>query len=106
MSLNGLLNQTITIYSKSGYDAYGRPSVGSGSDVEARFQPKSIRKIQPNGDVLAIDAIAYVNANADVVTDDKISFNSQNYRVLNVYPVPDKFGNVHHHKLELLKWQM
>lgn len=106
MSIYGLLNQTLIIYGKSSYDEYGRPQVGSGTSIKARVQAKTTRKILANGDIVTIDAIAYVPQDTSVNTDDKVSFDSNTYKVFGKYPVADRVGDTHHIKLELMKWQM
>lgn len=104
MSVGNLLNQSILIYNKASYDAYGRRSVSDGTTVNARFQAKQTRKLMPNGDVLAVDAIAYVPASTTVSTDDKVTYDSVDYKVLNLYKTPNGKGNTHFIKLELVKW--
>lgn len=106
MSIGNLLNQTIVIYGKSSYDGYGRPSLGSGTNVNARFQPKQKRKLLPNGDVMTVDAMAYVPADTVVVTDDKVTYDSITYKVTDLYKTPDGKGNTHFIRLELKKWQI
>lgn len=106
MSLAGLLNQTITIYTKSGYNAYGRESVSDvGNQIKARFQPKTKRVLEANGQVLKIDAICFVAATVSVNSDDKVAYGSEKYKVLAVYPVPGANGETHHKELQLIKWQ-
>jgi hypothetical protein len=106
MSIGNLLQQTITIYSKTSYGSDGRPAVGTGTEVSARFQPKQVRKPLPNGDVLVVDAIAYVPADTTIATDAKVTYDSVTYRVLNVYKTPDGKGNTKFIRLELAKWQI
>lgn len=105
MSLNNLLNQSVTLYNQSSYDEYGRVDTGSGITVQARVQPKQTRRLLANGDVLVVDAIAYVPADTSVSTDDRIDHGGISYKVLNKYPTPDGKGDTHFIKLELLKWQ-
>lgn len=105
MSFPGMLNQSITLYSKSGYDDYGREEVGSGSTVKCRFQRTTKRKLLDNGNIIIIEAIAYVPSDTTVVTDDKVTFDSQDYKVLGRYDAITGPGDTHHIKLELVKWQ-
>ena len=106
MSIGNLLSQTITIYNKSSYDEFGRLVLGAGIDINARVQPKSTRRLLPNGDVLTIDALTYVPADTTVNTDDKIVYGNDTYKVYGKYPTPDGKGNTAFIRLELLKWQM
>lgn len=105
MSFNGLLNQDLTIYNRSGRGGDGRPSFGSGTSIKARLQPKTKRKLMANGDVLTIDAIAFVKADQTINTDDKVTAGGVTYRVVDVYPVPGGNGATHHKEVNLAKWQ-
>lgn len=105
MSLAGLLNQTITLYTKSGYNEEGRETVGTSTDVQARVQETTKRKLLPNGTIIVVDAIAYVPATTVVATDDKVTYNSTDYKVLGKYLAVGENGTTDHIKLELVKWQ-
>lgn len=105
MSINGLLNQQITIASKTGYNAYGRESVGAGSTVQARFQKSQKQKLLPNGSLLTIEAIVYVPSDTVVVVDDKVTYGGIDYKVYGIYTAVDGTGSTNHIKLELVKWK-
>ena len=105
MSINGLLNQTITIASKSGYNAYGRENVGAGTSVKARFQKKTKQRLLPNGSVIMIEATVYVPADTTIAIDDKITYDSVNYKVFGIYDAVDGGGDINHKKLELTRWR-
>lgn len=105
MSLEGLLNQTITIYSKSSYNAQGREVVGSGTDVDARVQETTKRKMLPSGSLITIDIIAYVGASTTVETDDRVDYNGGKFKVHGKYNAVGGNGAVDHIKLELIKWR-
>ena len=104
MGLQGLLNQTITIYAKSSYNSEGREVVGAGSSIKCRFQQTTKRKLMPNGNLQTIDAIVYVPGDTSINTDDKVAFNSVNYKVFGKYAAVDGAGETNHIKLELIKW--
>jgi hypothetical protein len=104
MSFLGLLNQTANIYTTGSYDAYGREVVGSATAVKCRFQKQSIRRLLPNGDMITIEGICYVPADTTIVTNDRITFGSDNYKVFGKYEAVDGTGDTHHLKLELIKW--
>ena len=106
MSLNSLFNQTITIYNKSSYNSEGREVLGSGSTSKARVQEVSKRKLTPDGSVIIIDLIVYAKSSVTVNTDDKITYNSVNYKVIGKTTATDGQGNTNHYKLELVKWQI
>lgn len=105
MSINGLLNQQITIASKTGYNAYGRETVGTGATVQARFQKKTKQKLLPNGSVIVIEAICYVPSDTTIVVDDKITYGGVDYKVFGIYQAVDGSGDTNHLKLELIKWK-
>lgn len=105
MSINGLLNQQITIASKTGYNAYGRETVSTETTVQSRFQKQTKQRLLPNGSVIVIEAICYVPSDTTVVVDDKISFGSVDYKVFGIYSAVDGSGDTDHLKLELIKWK-
>lgn len=104
MSIASLLNQTITLYSQSGYDEFGDPSFGDGSSVAARFEAATKRILLPNGQTLTIDAEAFVKSSVTVATEDKVLYDSNYYKVVDIFKVPDAVGNTHHKELRLIKW--
>ncbi len=105
MSINGLLNQQITISSKTGYNAYGRETVSTETTIQARFQKRTKQKLLPNGSVITIEAICYVPPDTTVVVDDKISYGDVDYKVFGIYQAVDGSGDTNHLKLELVKWK-
>ena len=105
MSINGLLNQVITISTKSGYDNYGRETVGASNNVRARFQKTNKQKLLPNSSLITIIAIAYVPADTTIAIDDKVTFDSTDYKVYGIYTAVDGTGNTSHLKIELTKWK-
>lgn len=104
MGLLGLLNQSLSVYSKSSYSADGREVVGSATTVLARFQAKTKNIMSPNGAVITIVAVAYVGPSAVIEVEDKVVYSGSNYKVYSKYPVPDGSGNINHFKLELTRW--
>ena len=104
--MDHLLNQTVSIYTTSSHDRYGRETVGSATDYSARVQVGTKTRLLANGEVITIEAICYVLSTTTVVTGDKLTYDSVNYRVHGIYKPIDDSGNVHHIKLELVKWQL
>lgn len=105
MSVNGLLNQQITITSKTGYNAYGRETVGAAATVQSRFQKDTKQRLLPNGSLVTILATVYVPADTTVVVDDKVSYGNVDYKVFGIYTAVDGQGDTNHLKLELVKWK-
>lgn len=105
MSLASLFNQSVTLYNRSSYNSEGTEVLGATSTIKARVQEVSKRKLMPNGSVLIIDALCYVSPSVTVNTDDKLAYNSTNYKVIGKSVAVDGQGNVNHYKLELVKWR-
>lgn len=101
MSVNGLMNQTITIASKSGYDAYGRVTTSTETTIKARVQQTTKQKFLANGDVILISAIAYVPSDTTVEIDDAVTVGSREYSVYGKYEAVDGGGRINHIRLEL-----
>ena len=102
---DGLFNQTITLYSKSSLNRYGREVVGSGTDYNARVQETTKVRLLPNGQQVMIMAIVYLNNAVSVAVNDRVDFNSEKYKVFSLNKAVDGQGNTNHIKLELIKWQ-
>lgn len=99
------MNQTITLYSQSSYNRYGREVVGSGTNYKARVQEVSRARLLPNGEQVNINLIAYLKSSITVAIDDRVTYNSEEYKVFSVSKPVDGQGTVNHTKLELIKWQ-
>lgn len=104
MSIRNLLNQPITIYSRTGYTADGREEFADGETTVGRITEATKRRLLPDGNLVTIDAICHVGPNVIVTTDDKLSYNGHDYKIFGVYTARDGQGNAHHAKLELIKW--
>jgi hypothetical protein len=105
MSINGLLNQQITIASKTGYNTYGREVAGASTTVQSRFQKTNKQRLLPNGSMITIVATVYVPSDTVVVIDDKVTYDGVDYKVYGIYTAVDGTGNTHHLKLELTQWK-
>lgn len=105
MSYNSLLNQTVTIYPKTGYTAYGRERLDTSFTVLARLNNKSIIKLTPKGSTVTVDAIMHLPVGTAIANDDQVEFGSVRYKVLEVNPGIDGRGNTRILKVQLVKWQ-
>ena len=105
MSINSLLNQQISIVTKTGYNAYGREVVGTATTVQARFQRNTKQKLLPNGSLITIEATVYVPSDTTVAIDDKVTYSDTDYKVFGIYTAIDGVGDTNHLKLELVKWK-
>lgn len=106
MSIHGLLNQTITITASTGSDAYGRSTFDTGSSIKSRFQRVTKQRLMANGDVILLEAIVYVMPNVSVSVNDKVTYQSTDYRVFSKNESVDGGGAVRLIKLELTKWEL
>lgn len=104
MSINSLLNQTITRYPGGSYGADGKSTYGTGTSISCRFENKTKRILLPNGQMLTIDAFAIVNPDITFTTDDRVTYNLIDYKVVDVFQVIDDLGNIYHQELRLVKW--
>lgn len=106
MSLAGLMNQTITVYQKTGFDKFGRAVTPTPATEKARFQKTTKQRVLPNNTIVIISAIAYVMPDSVANVDDKITYGSDSYKVYSKYEAVDGAGTTNHYKLELTKWQI
>jgi len=100
-----LLNQTITLYTKSALNEFGHETYGAGSSVQCRFQKKTRTKILPNNEVVTTEAVVYLMGSVTVEQGDKVTYNGVDYKVFSKSEAIDGEGNIHNIKLELTKWQ-
>lgn len=105
MSIAGLLNQTIVIKQKSGYDGYGRETVGASASVSARFQATTKTILLGTGDTITLDGYIDVPAGTSVNTNDRITYNGIDYRVHSRKEAVGRNGAVHHITLGVAQWQ-
>jgi hypothetical protein len=103
--IRGLFNQTLTIYNKSSFNAEGREVVGAGTNYQARVQQTTGQKMLPNGSLITIDIIAYVQSDITVSVGDRIDYSGVKYKVFGKYGAVDGAGVINHYKLELIKWR-
>lgn len=105
MSFTTLLNQSVTIYRKSGYGNDGRPTTSTPATASARVQKTTKQRLLPNNSLVTIVAIAYVLPNTVVEVEDRVDYGNDKYKVFSKNVAVDGDGDTHHIKLELQKWQ-
>lgn len=104
MNVDHLLKQTCTIYTAGAQDRFGKNAHGSGVAAGCRFQ-KTSRIIQkPNGEKAPIDGIIWLARTTIIAINDKITFGSQDYRVMTISPIVDGRGVTRHFELMLSNW--
>ena len=104
MAYNELLNQTISLYTKTSLDAYGRKQVGSAVSHVARVQETTKAILLPNGETVNIVAIVYLKPDVSVSNGDKIGYGGNFYKIFSKDTVIGQSVS-HHIKLHLTKWQ-
>lgn len=109
MSIKQLLNQSVTIYNNAGRTAYGRPSFSSGLAVRARVQRqnKQVQSYSVQGDksqVVISNVMLILPSSTTIAVDDKVTYSSTDYKVLNVYQAVDGQGTTHHLEVDVIKW--
>jgi hypothetical protein len=104
MALSQYLNQTVTHYTRSGYDSYAREvDAGVGTGYSARVQLVTKRILLPNGEIMTIDALCFIAGEPGIEIDDRIDYKGVKYRVHGKKENVDGQGNVHHVTLQLAK---
>ena len=104
MSIDHLLNQEVTLYTKSGYGADGKPSHSTETTIDSRFEKITKRILLPNGQLLTIAAVVMVGSDVSINTDDKITYNSIDYKVVDIEIAVDDLGQTSHKELRVIKW--
>jgi plastocyanin len=106
MSLASLLRQSTTLYNRSGYDRYGKETVGAGTTIKARVQIVSKPRIMPDGTSYVITAIIYYPSDTTINEGDKITYGANNYRVHGISLPTDGVGQTNHKKIECTNWNI
>lgn len=101
MGINRLLNQTITLNRFSSRNAYDEPTRGSSISVKGRFQPETKIVKGPNGEDIGTDALVFIPASQAVTLDDKITYDSVEYRVVTVGEAVNGKGNTDHYEVRV-----
>lgn len=99
--IGNYLNQSVTIKSKTGYDKFGKPTTASSITAKARFQEKRKRMVA-QGVEFFTDAILFLGANTTVNLDDVVTFESANYKVVEVASKRGFGGKVDHKEVLLV----
>ena len=99
------MRQSVTLYVTSGKTRYGKESYEAATTQLARVNEKSKVIFKPNGETITILANAYFNSTVTISIDDKVTYNSNDYKVFSKKIVRGQVGKAHHIKVELIKWQ-
>lgn len=85
MPIANHLNQTITLYRKSSKNKYGEESFGAAATHKARFQERYKLIDLPNGEKIETDASVWLLPSVAIDKEDKISYRSKDWEVVQVY---------------------
>jgi len=91
-----LLDQTVTVANKTGRNSEGQPTYGAGTQVNARVQETSKRFMKGNGMEVQARLMIFLPSTATVDTDDKITYESNDYYVIEKRTRRNGDGSVHH----------
>lgn len=102
MSAAAFLTQTMTYSPHSGsLDRYGNTIPGASSSVRCKFMVKSGFITAPGGEEVSYNAIAYIALTQSAALDDKVVFNSDQYRIIDITEQRGTVTNLKHKKLFL-----
>lgn len=104
MNVDHLLKQTCTIATAGEQDRFGKNAHGTGTDYACRFQSTSRIMQQPNGEKTPIVGIVWLAAADGVSINDKLTFGSQDFRIMMISPIVDGSGTTRHFELSVTKW--
>lgn len=107
MSLNritGLLNQSCSVSTVGAVDKFGKHTYAAAATYACRFQRTTRVIATKQNEVEPIDGIVFLDSDAVVAIDDKLTFNSIDYRVMRIEPMIDGRGNTRHYELLVQKW--
>lgn len=105
MSFPHLRNQQVTVYSKTGLDRYGRENVGSGVAYMVRHEDTTKSIFIRTGETIQILAVEYFPPNAVIEINDRVVYDSKNYKVWGKSIARGMNGRAHHIKVQLTQWQ-
>lgn len=104
MNVDHLLRQTCTIYAAGAQDRYGKNEHAAGVDYACRFQQTSRIIQRAKGEKAPIDGIVWLSATALASINDKLTFGSQDYRIMKISPQVDGMGTTRHLELLVQDW--
>jgi len=103
MPVNNFLNQSVTIKAKSGFTLEGKPNLGSGTGIMARFQDKQTKLFDDKGVEYLTDAEIWVKPTQTINLEDVIVYGGVNYKVVRIDTKRDLDGQIHHKKALVVK---
>ena len=105
MSFTALLRQTISVKSMDGArDLHGKRALGTATEYRARFERTYKTIVTAEREREPIHAVVFVGKDADIEVGAQVTYDSQEYRVLERSDVAGRNGRVHHYELMLQLW--
>lgn len=105
MSFAGLLNQSVAIRHQDGTrDIHGKRAFSAPTTVSARFERKYKTIVTAERENEPIHAIVFIPAGTAVSVGDRITYVSDDYRVMDKQDIVGRGGSVHHIELLLQLW--
>lgn len=104
MSFQGLLNQTVVIYNRGGFDRYGKGTFTTGASYPARVQPIKKDVLQPDGELVNLNLKVFLKGDVVVTNDDKLVYGGDSYKVITRREGTLGNGTIHHLTLWLTGW--
>lgn len=103
MPINNYLNQIISIKSKTGFNAYGKPTVGTASNIQCRIVEKTSLLTDENGKEYQSDIQLWVLPTQALTLEDLVTYNSITYRIAKIDHERGLSGSIDHKKAYLVK---
>ena len=96
MTVEGLMQQTVTVKPRSGYDAYGQPESGTSVSYSARIEPTNEAVIDINGATVVASLVIFMPSSATIAPEDSVNYDGKDWRVLTVAEAVKGSGTVSH----------
>jgi len=105
VSFKSMLKQSITVENPDGSrDKQGRDGLGSSTTLAARVQRTNKVITTAERDREPIDAIIFVGPETPVRKSARITYDSEQYRVIKSEDVPGRNGSIHHIEIMAQLW--
>jgi len=106
MNLDHLLKQLCTISTAGAQDKFGKKTQGTAVEYDCRFQKTSRVIATTQREREPINGVVWLSATAVVARDDKLTFDSVDYRVMTIEPMIDRNGATRHIELMVQEWNL
>jgi len=105
MSFNSLLNQSVQVYAEGTVrDKQGRLTPGAATTHRARVERTAEVAIMPNKEMVPIDAVMFIAASATIKEGVKVTYGSDEFKVMVYSEIVGRNGTVHHYEVKAQKW--